>query len=110
MYITEAHPSSGDSGGGGGKSGNEGKKVQIPQPKTDDERQKVATSCKSGLHLELPFVVDGIDNKVSGAYQAKPDRIYIVGKDGKITYQGGKGPLGFKSDDAEASLKGLLKS
>ena len=81
---------------------------KIAQPKTDDERQGVARSCKSGLHLELPFVVDGIDNKVGGVYQAWPDRIYVVGKDGKVVYQGEKGQSNFKPDEAEASLKSLL--
>jgi hypothetical protein len=53
-------------------------------------------------------VVDGLDNATSRAYGAWPDRLYIVGTDGKIAFAGAPGPKGFEPDEVEASLKGML--
>ena len=39
------------------------------------------------------------------AYAAWPDRLYVVGVDGKIAYQGGPGPGGFRVNEVEAWLK-----
>ena len=36
---------------------------------------------------------------------ALPDRLYLVGKDGKITYAGGRGPRGFKPDELEDAIR-----
>ena len=53
-------------------------------PKTLDEKSTVAHTCAANLKLTLPVVVDGTDNKVGNAYSGWPDRIYVVGADGKI--------------------------
>jgi type I thyroxine 5'-deiodinase len=50
-------------------------------------------------------VIDKEDNKVNAAYSAWPDRLYVVGKDGKVAYKGGPGPGGFKPAELEAWLK-----
>lgn len=57
----------------------------------------------------MPFVVDALDNKVGEAYAAWPDRLYIVGKDGKIAYKGAPGPAGFKAQEMADKLASLLK-
>jgi len=102
VYIMEAHPLEWD-GTGGGKL-----PVPIAQHKTDEERHNAAQTCKAGLDLKLPFVVDRIDDKIGTVYGGRPDRIYIINKDGTIHYKGGKGPKGFKVGEAETSLKQLL--
>ena len=53
----------------------------------------VATTCMATLELEpIPALVDGMDNKVGKAYAAMPDRLYLVGRDGKIAFRGARGP------------------
>ena len=74
-----------------------------------EERMAVARTCYSDLGLSFPAIVDGMDDKVEKAYAAWPDRLYIVGVDGKIAYKGGKGPGGFKPLEMEKALKELLK-
>ncbi|KAI4894206.1 hypothetical protein NFI96_007182 [Prochilodus magdalenae] len=42
-----------------------------------------------------PVVADGMDNAANAAYGAYFDRLYIV-QDGKVVYQGGRGPEGYR--------------
>jgi len=102
VYIMEAHPVE-DDGTGGGKL-----PIKIREHQTDGERHGAAQACRAGLELKLPFVVDGIDDKIATIYGGRPDRIYIINKEGTIHYKGGKGPQGFKVREAETSLKQLL--
>jgi hypothetical protein len=47
------------------------------------------------------------------AYNALPDRLYLIGKDGRIAFKGGHGPLGFKPAELEAAIEtelALLRS
>jgi hypothetical protein len=48
------------------------------------------------LRLTIPAVVDKTDNRVNYAYAAWPERLVVVGTDGRIAYYGGPGPAGFK--------------
>lgn len=79
------------------------------QPKTSDERGKIATDCKTKLGLSIPFVLDDMKNSVNAVYAGWPDRLYIVGKDGKIAYKGKPGPRGFNVKEMTERLDGLLK-
>ena len=53
----------------------------------------------------MPMVVDGVDNAVASAYGGWPDRLYLVGRDGRIAFQGGEGPFGFKPDELERAIE-----
>ena len=44
------------------------------------------------------MVVDGVENAVASVYGGWPDRLYLIGKDGRISFQGGEGPFGFKPE------------
>lgn len=67
----------------------------IEDPITDAERTQVASTCVEDLDLPMPALIDRIDDKVGLAYAAWPDRLYLVGKEGKIVYAGERGPRGF---------------
>ncbi len=82
--------------------------MQIEQPKTYLARAEVATACSAGLKLHIPLLVDDMDNSVMRAFDAFPDRLYIIGADGRVAYQGGRGPWGFDVAEMEAALKKLL--
>jgi len=78
----------------------------VEDPVTLGERNEVAAVCMTKLALEpMPALVDNIDDKVSRDYAAHPDRLYLVGRDGRIAYQGGPGPFGFEPDDLEAAIR-----
>ena len=58
---------------------------------------------------ELPALVDDVDDAVNSAYSAWPDRLYLVDVDGRIAYQGGRGPFGFAPDELEVAIRSLLE-
>lgn len=78
------------------------------QPKNYEEREEVATACKTKLQLEMPFVIDTMDSQADSQYNGWPERIYIINKDGKVHFIGDPGPAGFHPEKAETSLKQLL--
>jgi hypothetical protein len=80
----------------------------VLEPTTSEERLAVATSCAVGLKMEMPMAVDGLDNAVASTYGGWPDRLYLVGRDGRIAYQGGDGPFGFKPAELEEAIETLL--
>jgi hypothetical protein len=61
------------------------------------------------LKLNIPTVIDREDNRVNAAYAGWPDRLYVVGIDGRVAYQGGPGPGGFKVGEIEEWLKSNTK-
>jgi hypothetical protein len=56
------------------------------------------------MRIGMPVLIDGIDNAVASAYGGWPDRLYLIGRDGRIAFQGGQGPFGFKPNDLECAI------
>ena len=102
VYIREAHPEDGWVLPENRRSG-----VAVHDPTTVDERRAVATACATRLEVRMPMVVDGIDNAVGSAYGGWPDRLYLVTRDGRIAYQGGDGPFGFRPAELERAIEAL---
>ena len=90
VYIKEAHPTDGWQ-----IDDNENEDVLFAQPKTAGERREVAEACAVGLKLEIPTLIDDATDTVEQAYRALPDRLYLVGRDGRIAYKSEIGPFGF---------------
>ena len=72
------------------------------------ERAEVATTCVTELNLPMPALLDKMDDKVNAAYKGWPDRLYLVGTDGKLAYAGGRGPFYFSPDAFEQSIEEVL--
>jgi hypothetical protein len=81
---------------------------KIPDPKTLEERREAAKKCEAEMRLGVPYVVDGMDDAVAKAWNARPDRIFIVTPDGKVAYRGERGPRGFKPAEMEKRLVTML--
>jgi hypothetical protein len=77
----------------------------IEDPITLEERNKVCLAAIEDLALPLPALVDDMQDSVNKAYAAQPDRLYLVSKNGKIAYAGGRGPGGFKPDELERAIE-----
>lgn len=101
IYIREAHASD---------SWWPASHVDIEQPETLDERSDVAGACVDALSLSMPVLVDDMQDSVSTAYNAHPDRLFILGADSRIAYRGDRGPRGFKVDEMEKALAELLRA
>lgn len=100
VYVREAHPS--DTRSPTGTNARAG--ILIEQPKTVEERCRIASRAVADLGIETPMVVDGMDNRVGQAYGGWPDRLYLIDRDGRVVYQGGPGPFAFNPRELEQSL------
>ena len=100
VYIREAHPDD-----GWVSDGNRAQDIHVYDPTTEEERADVAQACAMALDIEMTVLVDAIDDKVASAYGAMPDRLYLVGRDGRVAFQGEKGPKGFRPEDLEAAIR-----
>ena len=103
VYIREAHPDDGWQ-----MQGNIRDRVVFNAPTNLDERTHVATSCREGLDLSMPMVLDGMDNAVEQAYAGWPDRLYLMDIDGTVAYKGGPGPGGFNPMELSAAIDQVL--
>jgi hypothetical protein len=65
----------------------------------------VAKLMCSKLEVSIPTLIDGIDNKVGSDYAGMPDRLYLVGRDGRIAYKGARGPWGFRPAELETAIR-----
>ena len=99
MYIKEIHSSDGWQVDENVEEG-----VLVPQHRSLEERVEVGQACMLKLSLELPALVDEMNDAVAAAYAAMPERLYLVGREGRIRYQGGMGPMFFRPAEWETAI------
>lgn len=105
VYIREAHAAGEDQ-----VIRNLDEGIIFEQPQTEDERAEVAAACMLRYNFSFPMLMDGMDNEAEEMYISWPDRLYIIGRDAKIAYQGGMGPLYFDVDEFEQELKEVVRA
>ncbi len=103
VYIREAHPADGWK-----MRRNDEVGVSVDQPKTQEARNLVAGQCCQALKLAMPLLVDTVSDQVNRAYSGFPDRLYLIDREGKVVYKGGRGPYGYKPRELEQTLLMLL--
>ncbi|MDF1743844.1 MAG: redoxin domain-containing protein [Gimesia sp.] len=91
VYVREAHPDSILS-----VIGDNGREAlqKIPQPKDLSTRVSNASICQRTKDLDIPIAVDKIDNRVGKAYAGWPNRMVVVGTDGRILFATDPSPRG----------------
>ncbi len=99
VYVREAHPTDGWLMESNTRMG-----VEFAQPKSYAERVSIAQQCNTKLKYSMPLLVDEINDPVGTAYSGMPARLYVIDRHGKVTYQSGRGPFGFKSGEMEQAL------
>ena len=104
VYIREAHPEE-----GWVINHNRDQGIRVADPTTDDARHKVASECALRLQIKMPVVVDAVDDSIASAYGALPDRLYLIGKGGRIAFQGDPGPWGFDPNALEKAIETELR-
>ncbi len=105
VYVREAHPKD-----GWWMQSNQRAGVDVAQPTTDEQRVEVATTCQNLLDIEIPFLVDHVNDEVGSKYSGMPNRLYLIDEDGKIVFKNGRGPFGFHPRQLEQELILLLSS
>ena len=103
VYIAEAHPSDIWQ-----MQSNIKERVIFKNPTTSQERQDVANSCVRKLHIRIPALIDGIDNRVERLYTAWPDRLFVIDRAGIVRYKSEPGPFGFDPKKLESSLRATI--
>jgi hypothetical protein len=78
-------------------------------PRTIEERRKVAGECEQALQYGIRTYVDEMDDRVNKAYAAWPTRAYLVGLDGCIAYAGKMGPWNLKPGELSRAIQAHLK-
>lgn len=104
IYIREAHPTDGWQ-----VPQNLRDRALLPTASTQAEKDEHADVCIRTLDIRFPTLVDKMDNKVELAYAGWPDRLYLVGRDGRITYKSAPGPAGFRPVELDNAIKRALK-
>ena len=100
VYVQEAHPTDGWQTDSNIQEG-----VLFRQHQSYEEREGVAQSCSIDLHIGLPILIEEMDNAIDEAYGAAPERLYLVGKDGRVVYHGGAGPHFFDLDEWKQAIE-----
>ena len=80
----------------------------INDPKTIEERRELAGVCETTMQYGIHTYVDEMDDTVMTAYAAWPERLYLIGLDGKVVYAGDRGPWGFKPEELKEAMDTLL--
>ena len=100
VYVREAHPTDGWQ-----VDANIKEDILFRQHQSIDEREKAAASCNLGLHIQIPMLIEEMDNRIDDAYGAAPVRQYVIGKEGTVSYHGGAGPHFRDLDEWEQAIK-----
>lgn len=87
---------------------NEKQGVVYTAPRSDDERAGLAAACVRNLKIDIPAVVDRLDNLTERAYTGWPDRLVVIDRYGRIAYKSRPGPFGFRPGEMEAALKRVV--
>ena len=104
IYVREAHPTD-----GWHMFDNFYQGYDLDQPTSYDGRVEVARTCQATLELDLPMLVDRLDDPVGTLYSGMPARLYLLDPDGRVAFKSGRGPFGFKPGALEQALILLLQ-
>ena len=100
VYIKEAHPEDEWQ-----VDGNTRKDIVYSQPDSFDARVQLAKTFIEEMDVEIPTLVDDIQNTAMACYAAWPERLYVIETDGTIAYKGDMGPFGFKPEEVKGYLE-----
>jgi hypothetical protein len=103
VYIREAHPED-----GWVLAGNRREGIAVADPTSLEERADAAGACVVRPRSRIPVLLDDVDDTVALAYGGWPDRLYLIGRDGRIAFQGGRGPEGFEPGELVAAIEAEL--
>ena len=103
VYIREAHPIDGWQ-----VPENIRQQILLPSARNQEQKEAHADMCVVKLDIRFPTLVDKMDNNVELAYAGWPDRLYLIGKDGRILYKSAIGPAGFIPSQLESAVRKTL--
>jgi Iodothyronine deiodinase len=100
VYIQEAHPTDLWELPANVRDG-----VLFASSRTEGDRNQTASACVRNLGIRIPALLDGIGNQTERAYTGWPDRLYLIGRNGRVVFKSLPGPYGFSSKGLEQALR-----
>jgi hypothetical protein len=100
VYIQEAHPTDLWTTESNAKDG-----VLFASAHTEGERGTTASACVRNLGIHIPAVLDSIENKTERSYTGWPDRLYLIGTNGRVEFKTAPGPYGFSTQGLQQALE-----
>jgi hypothetical protein len=100
VYVREAHPED-----GWVLADNRRQEIAVVDPTSLQGRAEAAGACAARLRTRIPILLDDVDDAVALAYGGWPDRLYLIGRDGRVAFQGERGPDGFKPDELAEAIE-----
>lgn len=100
VYVQEAHPSDLWQ-----LPANIREQIVYASPETIESRADIASACVRELGIEIPALMDQMDDSTERAYTAWPDRLYLIDTEGRIAYKSDPGPWGFETAGLEQALQ-----
>jgi type I thyroxine 5'-deiodinase len=76
------------------------------EPRSLADRERWACEDRKKMSCSIPVVMDGFDDKTLTAYDAFPQRVYVLDKSGKVVYRS-SGLVGFDLDSVTKAVKSL---
>lgn len=105
IYIEEAHPIDGWQMPENAKD-----HVLLASARSFEDRDTAANKCVVRLCINIPALVDDMNDATEVAYTGWPDRLYVIDRTGRIAYKSGPGPYGFAPEGVEKTLQHLTRS
>lgn len=82
IYISEAHPEHGWQVGI-----NHTQSVVYDQPLIGPARAAIAADCIADAKIRIPVALDNMENSISEADSASPERLYLIDGDGMVRHR-----------------------
>jgi hypothetical protein len=76
------------------------------EPRTLADREKWACADQQKMKCSIPVVMDTMDDRALRAYDAFPQRVYVLDRDGKVVYSSA-GLVGFDLEKVTRAVMSL---
>ena len=104
VYIRDTHPVLGFRAPTNDRKGI----ASDQEPKTLADREKWACEDRKKMMCTIPVVMDTMDDKTMRAYDAFPQRVYVLDRSGKVVYSS-SGLVGFDWESVTKVVQSLEK-
>jgi hypothetical protein len=82
----------------------------MEEPRTLAEREGHARHCLAALDLApIPALVDDLDDTANRLYEAWPDRLILIDREGRVAFRSAPGPFGFDVKAFAAAIERELR-
>jgi hypothetical protein len=78
-------------------------------PESEEDRVSAASTCVLQLDLRIPMVLDDMGDSVNTAYNALPERLYLLDSEGRIIFRTYPGTWNFDIDAWENAIRNEIE-